>query len=239
LKNRLPLVLSATALVVAVFGITPLGQATTNIVQTHYAKNAKFLRGNAPSVKAGKGKIPLANKAGKLDPSWGAVGARGPAGPPGANGAQGPQGAQGAQGPQGGQGPQGPAGPFPSGNVPAGTTFRGNYAAGHYVSPALAEFSWDNITFGGFQFSVAPVQHFIASGTAAPAQCPGTAANPQAQAGNLCVFESQRANISSVSIFNPQTGAGGQANRWGAGVAAISTGAGRSFSYGTWAATAS
>ncbi|MFL5930893.1 MAG: hypothetical protein ACJ75P_06530 [Gaiellaceae bacterium] len=104
MKNRLPLVLSATALVVAVFGITPLGQATTNIVQTHYARNAKFLRGNAPSVTAGKGKIPLANKAGKLDPSWGAVGARGLAGPPGANGAAGPA------GPQGPPGPAGPAG---------------------------------------------------------------------------------------------------------------------------------
>jgi len=110
LKNRLPLVLSATALVVAVFGITPLGQATTNIVQTHYAKNAKFLRGNAPSVKAGKGKIPLANKAGKLDPSWGAVGARGPAGPAGANGATGPQGPGGPAGAKGDKGDKGDTG---------------------------------------------------------------------------------------------------------------------------------
>ena len=111
MKNRLPLVLSATALVVAVFGITPLGQATTNIVQTHYARNAKFLRGNAPSVTAGKGKIPLANKAGKLDPSWGAVGARGPAGAPGAAGPQGPAGPAGPGGPGGPPGADGPPGP--------------------------------------------------------------------------------------------------------------------------------
>jgi Collagen triple helix repeat (20 copies) len=111
LKNRLPLVLSATALAVAVFGITPLGQATTNIVQTHFAKNANFLRGKAPSIKAGKNKIPAANKAGKLDASWGAVGRRGPAGPPGANGAPGPQGPQGPQGPAGATGPPGAPNP--------------------------------------------------------------------------------------------------------------------------------
>ncbi len=73
MRNRLPIVLSATALVVAVFGITPLGHATSTIVQTHFAKNANFLRGKAPSVKAGKNKVPVANKAGKLDKSWGAV----------------------------------------------------------------------------------------------------------------------------------------------------------------------
>jgi hypothetical protein len=110
LKNRLPIVLSATALVVAVFGITPLGQATTNIAQTHFARNANFLRGKAPSVKAGKGKIPVANKAGKLDRSWGAVGLRGPQGPPGSPGPQGPQGSQGAKGEPGQNGTNGAPG---------------------------------------------------------------------------------------------------------------------------------
>jgi hypothetical protein len=137
LKNRLPIVLSATALVVAVFGITPLGHATSTVIQTHFAKNANFLRGKAPSVKAGKNKIPVAGKSGKLDASWGAVGARGPAGPPGANGAQGPAGAAGPQGPPGPQGPQGadgPAGaPNPNANsvngFPASWIVRSAYAA--------------------------------------------------------------------------------------------------------------
>jgi hypothetical protein len=106
-KNRLPLVLSATALVVAVFGVTPLGHATSTIVQTHFAKNANFLRNKAPSVKAGKNRIPAANKAGKLDRSWGAVGARGRPGPAGATGPAGPAGPPGPQGPGGPQGPQG------------------------------------------------------------------------------------------------------------------------------------
>jgi hypothetical protein len=111
LNNRLPIVLSATALVVAVFGITPLGHATSTIVQTHFAKNANFLRGKAPSVKAGKNKVPVANKAGKLDKSWGAVGARGPAGANGANGAPGPAGPAGPQGPPGATGPAGAPNP--------------------------------------------------------------------------------------------------------------------------------
>jgi Collagen triple helix repeat (20 copies) len=107
-RNRLPVVLSATALVVAVLGVTPVGQATSNAIQTHFARNANFLRGNAPSVKAGKGKIPLANKAGKLDRTWGAVGPRGPQGPPGANGAPGAKGDKGDVGAPGGQGAPGP-----------------------------------------------------------------------------------------------------------------------------------
>jgi hypothetical protein len=105
-KNRLPVVLSATALVVAVLGVTPVGQATSNALETHFARNANFLRGSAPSIKAGKNKIPRANKAGKLDRSWGAVGPRGLRGLQGAQGLQGPQGPAGAAGPQGLQGVQ-------------------------------------------------------------------------------------------------------------------------------------
>lgn len=113
--HRLPLALSAAALVVAVLGITPLGHATANIAQSHFAKNASFLRGKAPSVKAAKNKIPVAAKNGKLDRSWlpasrAAVGPAGPAGPAGAKGDKGDKGdpgAAGAQGPPGATGPQG------------------------------------------------------------------------------------------------------------------------------------
>ena len=107
MKNRLPLVLSATALVVAVFGITPLGHATSTIVQTHFAKNANFLRGKAPSVAAKPNTIVQRNGKGRI---VGVPVARGPQGPAGAPGAPGPAGPQGPQGPGGPQGPQGPAG---------------------------------------------------------------------------------------------------------------------------------
>ena len=104
MKNRLPVVLSGTALVVAVLGVTPVGHATSDAVETHFAKSANFLRGHPPSEKAGKGKIPVAGKNGKLDPSWGAVGPRGPQGPPGADGAAGPPGTKGDTGDKGDKG---------------------------------------------------------------------------------------------------------------------------------------
>jgi hypothetical protein len=111
MKNRLPVVLSATALVVAVLGVTPVGHATSDAIETHFARSANFLRGHAPSEKAGKGKIPVAGKSGKLHPSWGAVGPRGPQGPPGAAGATGAPGAPGQPGPKGDTGAKGDPGP--------------------------------------------------------------------------------------------------------------------------------
>jgi hypothetical protein len=114
LKNRLPIVLSATALVVAVFGITPLGHATSTIIQTHYAKNADFLRGKAPSVKAKPNTIVQRNGKGQIvgiPVARGAQGAPGTPGPAGPQGPQGPAGAAGAAGAPGGPGPQGPPGP--------------------------------------------------------------------------------------------------------------------------------
>jgi hypothetical protein len=78
MRNRLPVVLSAAALVVAVLGVTPVGQATSDSIQTHFARNASFLRGRAPSIKAGKNKIPAAGPNGKLHASWSPTGRAGP-----------------------------------------------------------------------------------------------------------------------------------------------------------------
>jgi hypothetical protein len=235
LKNRLPIVLSATALVVAVFGITPLGQATTNIAQTHFARNANFLRGKAPSVKAGKNKIPVANKTGKLDRSWGAVGPRGPAGTPGAPGAQGPQGSQGPQGPQGGPGPQGPAGPFMD-PLASGLTMRGLYGT-EIGSHAAGVFVGTFISFP-FRLASAPTPHFIAAGAPLPAGCSGTSANPGAAAGHLCVFEVFRNNVDAPSICN-HLGTCGASSTIGFWVSANSLAAGTiAMTRGSWAVTA-
>src|SRR5579884_133160 len=111
MKQRLPLILAATALVVAVFDSTPLGHATARLVakvppfaqKANYAKvagtanNAKALGGRQASAYAtldGTGKLPAA-----LLPQGGAV-----AGPPG------PKGDKGDKGPKGDTGPPGPAG---------------------------------------------------------------------------------------------------------------------------------
>jgi hypothetical protein len=99
LSNRLPIVLSATALVVAVLGVTPVGQATSNVIQTHFARNANFLRGKAPSVKAKPNTVVVRNGKGQI------------AGVPVARGSQGLPGAPGPKGDKGDKGDRGDTGP--------------------------------------------------------------------------------------------------------------------------------
>ncbi len=234
MKSRLPVVLSVTALVVAVFGITPLGHATSTIVQTHFAKNANFLRGKAPSVKAGKNKVPVANKAGKLDKSWGAVGPRGPAGAPGANGANGAPGPAGPAGPAGAPGATGPAGPFPA-TLPAGQTIRGWYWAGS-SAPGANDLATSEVSFV-YPLAAAPTPHFINEGAATPAGCTGSVSNPGANAGHLCVFEFSGLNAGARTVTG--LGGDGTTSRWGTGIFVRSTAAGTYWTRGTWAVTGS
>ena len=113
--KRLPIILSTTALAVALLGSTPLGSAArvqfAKIVpfakQAGTAKlavNALHLNGHAASTGAGPGTIPIVGSNGKLPAS---LGLGGPAGPQGLAGPAGPTGTTGAAGPQGAQGPSG------------------------------------------------------------------------------------------------------------------------------------
>jgi len=117
----LPIVLSATALVVAVLGFTPLGEAASNVVRVAFAQNAGKLDGHDTTLGARAGAIPVLNKKGKLSakaiPNFNEIqvvteqpGPRGPAGPAGPAGARGAQGPAGPAGPPGPQGDRGPAG---------------------------------------------------------------------------------------------------------------------------------
>jgi hypothetical protein len=197
-KNRLPVVLSATALVVAVLGVTPIGQATSNSIQTHFARNANFLRGAAPSIKAGKNKIPRANKSGKLDRSWGAVGARGPAGPAGAAGPAGPAGPAGAAGAAGAQGPPGPM----VDTLPVGKTLKGAWAV-NGVAGATGE---DGVMFN-IPLPAAPIKRIVNVGAALPVGCSGNVSNPAAAPGYLCIFVGWRFNITNLGgAYNPEDG---------------------------------
>jgi hypothetical protein len=116
MQNRLPVVLSATALLVAVFGATPLGHAAGRAIHAvpPFAKTASFAKfaGNASKLNGRKstlggapGTIPVVGKNGKLPTSIGAVGPQGAQGPPG------PKGLTGLTGPAGLKGATGPAGP--------------------------------------------------------------------------------------------------------------------------------
>jgi hypothetical protein len=95
MNQRLPLVLSATALVVALVGSTPLGNAAQNVLEqvprakrADFAANAGKLNGHKSSLNPARGQIPVVGADGKLPASIGAVGPKGDPGPAGAGGYQ-------------------------------------------------------------------------------------------------------------------------------------------------------
>jgi hypothetical protein len=106
MRHRWPMLLSTAALVVAVLGATPLGNAAVHRVAAvvafaKQAGNAAKLNGHRSSVTGAAGTIPVVGPNGKLPTSLGAVGPQGPAGPKGDRGAKGEKGDKGDQGPIG------------------------------------------------------------------------------------------------------------------------------------------
>jgi Collagen triple helix repeat (20 copies) len=186
----------------------------------------------------------------------GAHGAQGAAGPAGANGPAGPGGAQGPAGPGGPQGPKGEAGakgePGTNGTtgftktLPKGETETGSWAYSFVIGEAEAT------QIVPISFSI-PLKnelgstevHYILAGEASTTECPGSVAEPQAVAGNLCVYAAQLGSFESFQVSPPQI-----ANPSGpfesANVGAGKTGALLTFGppakfkvgYGTWAVTA-
>jgi hypothetical protein len=99
MRQRLPIVLSVTALVVAVLGSTPLGTAARNIVLPRGSVGTVQLRNNAVTgAKVKNFSLVAADfKRGQVPRARGAAGPAGPAGPAGAAGPQGPAGVLGLQ----------------------------------------------------------------------------------------------------------------------------------------------
>jgi hypothetical protein len=145
----------------------------------------------------------------------------------------GPQGPQGAQGTPGAQGPEGP---FPGGDMPVGKTIRGNWAISGYTT--AGNYMIDEISFG-FRMPSGLTARYINAGAPAPAQCPGTLANPQAVAGNLCVWEAFATNATTRGVFGPHTSSGlfNAVAPHGAGVYALATATAHVQAHGSWAAT--
>jgi len=145
-----------------------------------------------------------------------------------------PRGAQGPQGPQGAQGVQGPAGPI-TGDAPAGVTLRGTYTVAQTGSTA---FTTTEIEFV-LRLGAAPTVHYINTGTPPPAECPGTLTNPQATAGNLCLYEGNATNTTNRGVFSPETPGGtiGVATREGAGVFMFPATTSQAYIWGSWAVT--
>ena len=109
-------------------------------------------------------------------------------------------------------------------------TGSGGAGSGPYLTP---------VQFG-FQLPAAlgaTQVHFIPVGGPVPAGCAGTAINPDAAAGHLCLFERSQSNRSVNGIFQSSGTAVG-ADRTGAVLATSNVAAGISYSAGTWAVRA-
>jgi hypothetical protein len=96
MKTRLPLILSAAALLVSLLGATPLGEAARSTIAqvvpraktADFAKNAGKLNGHKSSTNPRVGQIPVVGADGKLSASIGAAGPQGAPGAPGVSGYQ-------------------------------------------------------------------------------------------------------------------------------------------------------
>jgi hypothetical protein len=175
----------------------------------------------------------------QLQGKAGVSGAQGPAGPGGATGPGGAQGPAGPQGPAGLPGKNGENGkpgkegsPWTAGGtLPSGKTETGAWAA----NPAEGAEQVIPMSFG------LPLAAELESGKvhiAPNAECPGTAKEPKANPGNLCVYtgEDLGGHVELTSILKPyaiESGAGT------AGAILATKGAGTPpVAWGTWALTA-
>jgi hypothetical protein len=115
-KERLPLIFSLTALLIALFGATPVGCAVVSVVPpfaTHaktadYAKNAGAVNGLKASTRPRVGWLVALGAGGKFPASVGVAGPVGPQGPAGPAGTQGQKGDKGDKGSKGDKGATGP-----------------------------------------------------------------------------------------------------------------------------------
>jgi hypothetical protein len=164
------------------------------------------------------------------------------AGAPGPQGVTGPAGVAGTRGDSGATGPTGPPGTDASlpTTLPSGRTLRGGFVASGLAASAGDTFE------AGVSFSVslasAPTVHVILPGGSPPAACTGTAADPAAAAGHLCVYVATvTASTGAVTTYDPtetRAAGAGKASRLAFDVGVTASGAGDVRAAGTWAVTA-
>jgi hypothetical protein len=117
--------------------------------------------------------------------------------------------------------------------LPPGRTLEGDWAAtGFSEVPGLEPGYGQAVAAVSFALplSATPTQHFIKENATPPSECPGTAASPAAEPGNLCVFE--------VSATNAFVFPGVANSLSGFTVGAVAVAKGAIFIEGTWAVTA-
>ena len=146
----------------------------------------------------------------------GAVGATGPQGPQGSKGDTGAQGNPGAPGKDGKNGVDGEDGEdgacsasVPDCVLPPGATLTGVYLTqqegegGRILVPISFPLRVEPNLFSG----AANPYHFIGAGEPSTADCPGTADQPAAAPGQICLYSEGLANATDVETF--QTGTSG------------------------------
>ena len=198
------------------------------------------------SLKGAKGATGAAGAAGAAG-AQGAQGLKGETGAAGSAGVKGEKGEKGDQGIQGTQGEKGEEGTFGKEPLQKGAKETGAWGA---ASGSAAGVVVTAVSFPTpLAAPLADTQvHYVTyaewHGGTAPLECPGSAENPEALEGNLCVYTSQFGELNvtgSPEVFVPGEGSAQLGGKKGAGtqgfaVLALTSGAG--FASGTWAVTA-
>jgi hypothetical protein len=203
---------TAIALLALVFALTGGAFAATGGSSSGPGAVHAVAAKSKAKAKAKPGPRGPAGPAGKTGPA-GAAGAQGPAGSQGPSGAQGPQGPAGATGATGATGAAGPAGPkgAPGPTGPEGICSTANCVLPNGVSEhgtwtQSGYFKNGDTVFTSISFAVPLAAsldeehvHFIGGPTleqlgkgefpTPPAGCKGSYQTPEAESGNLCVFE--------------------------------------------------
>jgi hypothetical protein len=115
------------------------------------------------------------------------------------------------------------------GEARSGTVLRGVYNITGGAAGAAASLGTGEISFG-LRFATAPTVRLIPVAGAPPAGCSGTAANPVASPGFVCVFDQAAVNAGALNNNSPA--------RQGVTLFFTTAGVGTGFHAGTWAATA-
>jgi hypothetical protein len=143
----------------------------------------------------------------------------------------------GPRGPVGATGAVGPAGPQTS-TLASGQTLRGTYNL-DIEAAAPGDGVGGDISFG-LNLPQRPRVEIVPKNGPATSNCPGSAANPQASKGFLCVYKlTETTNTDGIAVCD--LGCESEesaADTWGAELFLFANAKGRVFSDGTWAVTA-
>jgi hypothetical protein len=124
---------------------------------------------------------------------------------------------------------------LPGGELPGEATLRGVFALGGAEDAFLTH----GVDFG-YTMTSAPTVHYIEAGAGVNA-CPGSAANPLADPGHLCIYETSRLAVKAGGVdVVSGSGASGASSKFGflLAVQPFNVTGPNPFVYGSWAATA-